>query len=203
MSPPLVPTLCRLAVGVVRFLPAALDEFAASAGGASPPREVREVLLQCHLFCGFPRTIAAMDHLRTAGVALDGEANGEVDQEASPGSPEAGAALFERIYGDGAPDVRAHLRGLDPALEAMVSAHAYGTVLTRGGLDAGARELLAVVMLAATGHDRQLASHVRGAVRCGALPTDVHAALDAVEDLVEPARMARARDVARRFTREG
>ena len=58
-------------------------------------------------------------------------------------------------------------------------------------------------MLAATGHDRQLASHVRGAVRCGALPADVHAALDAVEDLVEPASMARARDVARRFTREG
>ena len=82
-----------------------------------------------------------------------------------------------------------------------MAGHAYGSVLSRDGLDARDRELLAVVMLAATGHDRQLASHARGAIRCGAEPQEVTAALDVVEDLVPSARMQRARDVTARFTR--
>ena len=212
MPTPLVPDLCRLSVGVVLLLPDVLDEFARGRRAGSAPgsadgssaesairaidRATREALLQCHLFCGFPRTIAALDHLRAAGLPL-AEAT---DGGAAAGTPEGGADLFDRIYGDGATDVRAHLRALDPDLEAMVAGHAYGAVLSRGGLDAGARELLAVVMLAATGHDRQLASHVRGAIRCGVAAADLHAALDAVQDLVGTERMARARDVAARFS---
>lgn len=196
MKAPLTPTLCRLAVAVVRFLPGTLDEFAASAGTAPLGRGAREALLQCHLFCGFPRTIAALDHLRGAGLNLtDSE-----EPAAAAGSPTAGDELFDRIYGEGAPDVREHLQRLDPDLAAFVSGHAYGTVLSRGGLDPRSRELLAVVMLAATGHDRQLASHARGAIRCGADPAEVTDALDAVEDLVPGDRLKQAREVAARFT---
>jgi 4-carboxymuconolactone decarboxylase len=199
MPSPLPPSLCRLAVAVVRFLPHALDEFAAGAGPGPLTAEAREVVIQCHLFCGFPRTIAALDHLRSAGVPPGTDAA----PPAAPGSPAAGSELFDRIYGESAPEVRAHLRSLDPDLAELVAEHAYGAVLSRGGLDARARELLAVVMLAATGHDRQLASHVRGAVRCGATPTEISDALDAVEDLVSPECMERARDVAARFTGTG
>ncbi len=197
MPSPLPPSLYRLAAAVVRFLPAALDEFAAEAGPEPLTAEAKEVLLQCHLFCGFPRTIAALDHLRGAGIP-PGVGS---DPTPAPGSPAAGSALFERIYGEGAEGVRDHLQSLDPDLAELVAKHAYGTVLSRGGLDAPARELLAVVMLAATGHDRQLASHVRGAVRCGATPAQVSDALDAVEDLVPSEHMKRARDVTARFTR--
>jgi len=210
MKAPSSRSLFRLAVAVVRFLPSALDEFAAEAGPRPLTAEAREVLIQCHLFCGFPRTIAALDHLRNAGIppgptpgptpGTPGTPGGPVLPQASPA---AGRELFDRIYGDGAQGVREHLQSLDPDLAALVAEHAYGAVLSRGGLDASSRELLAVVMLAATGHDRQLASHVRGAVRCGAAPMEVEAALDAVEDLVRPEDMERARDVAARFTQPG
>jgi len=196
MRAPLPSALFRLAVAVVRFLPAELDAFAAQAGPRPLGQAEKEALLQCHLFCGFPRTIAALDHLRGAGIQA------ERPGASSPaGSPAAGGELFDRIYGDRADVVRRHLRSLDPDLADLVAGHAYGTVLSRGGLDARDRELLAVVMLAATGHDRQLASHARGAIRCGAEPHEVTAALDAVEDLVSAARMERARVVAARFTR--
>ncbi len=193
MNVPTPAALHRLAVAVVRFLPDELDAFAAQAGRRPLARDEKEALLQCHLFCGFPRTIAALDHLQGAGI-LAGPAG-------APGSAGAGSELFDRIYGDGADQVRGHLRSLDPDLADLVAGHAYGAVLSRGGLEARERELLAVVMLAATGHDRQLASHARGAIRCGADPREVMAALDAVEDLVPAARMERARDVAARFTR--
>jgi len=196
MHAPLSSDLLRLAVAVVRFLPGALDEFASRAGSAPLDRACREVLLQSHLFCGFPRTIAALDHLSAAGVDL----SPSPAPEAAPGDPEKGAALFDRIYGERAAEVREHLANLDPDLAEVVAAHAYGTVLSRGGLDARARELLAVVMLSATGHARQLASHARGAIRCGATPGEVTQALDAVTDLVSPEDMARAREVVARFT---
>ena len=133
------------------------------------------------------------DHLHGAGI--------QAGAAGPAGSPGAGRELFDRIYGDGADGVRDHLRSLDSDLADLVAGHAYGSVLSRDGLDARDRELLAVVMLAATGHDRQLASHARGAIRCGAEPQEVTAALDAVEDLVPSARMQRARDVTARFTR--
>ncbi|MEM9799434.1 MAG: carboxymuconolactone decarboxylase family protein [Planctomycetota bacterium] len=194
MSLAVVPDLCRLTAAVVLHDADALAAFARRHGHESSSAALREALLQCHLFCGFPRTIAALDALRSAGLVLDGPA--DEDHE-----PARGAALFDRIYGESADDVRAHLGRLDPTFATWVAEHAYGRVLSRPALDAAARELLAVAALAATGHERQLASHVRGAIRCGASQGDVHAALTAVEDALGPERLERARAVAERFAR--
>ena len=84
-----------------------------------------------------------------------------------------------------------------------IAEHAYGRVLSRPGLDGASRELVAVAALAALGHDRQLASHARGAVRCGARPGDVLAILDAVADLVPAERLGRARDIVASFAGHG
>ena len=54
--------LVRLAVAVVLHDRAGLARFARAHGGdAVEDRGLRETLLQCHLFCGVPRTIAALD----------------------------------------------------------------------------------------------------------------------------------------------
>jgi alkylhydroperoxidase/carboxymuconolactone decarboxylase family protein YurZ len=76
---------------------------------------------------------------------------------------------------------------------------AYGRVLARDGLSAARREVLACAALTALGQDRQLASHARGAVRCGATPQEVEAVLDALEGLVPRERLFDARMVIRRF----
>ncbi|MCI0589579.1 MAG: carboxymuconolactone decarboxylase family protein [Planctomycetes bacterium] len=137
-----------------------------------PPRLLRETLLQVHLFAGFPRTIEAFERL--------GEVAGRTEParlEEKDGRRTDGLALFERIYAAQAPGVRRHLAGLHPALERWITGHAYGRVLARPALSPRLRELLAVVSLVALRCWKPLASHLRGAVRCGASPREVRAAI--------------------------
>lgn len=193
--------LAGLAVAVVLHQRPALTAFAREHADAASDERLREALLQCHLFCGVPRTIAALDALGDAGLRLADGADGPRESAETVPPLGAGAAMFDRIYGDGADAVRAHLERLEPTFARWVAEHAYGRVLARPGLDAAERELLAVAMLAATGHDRQLASHARGAVRCGASAEDATSILEAVADRIEPERLARAREVVARFAR--
>ncbi len=187
--------LARLAAAMVLHDEAELRRFAAAHAGEGASRELHEALLQCHLFCGFPRAIAGLEALHAAGLRLQ-----PIDGT-DPHSPERGAEVFDAIYGSGRDDVRAFLAELSPTFAEWVAEHAYGRVLSRPGLSPLRRELLAVAMLAATGHDRQLASHARGAARFGATSEQVLNVLAEIEDLVEPSRWERARDVATRFAR--
>ena len=200
MTLSLVPDLCRLAVAVVLHDVDTLSAFGADHADEGDSIALRETLLQSHLFCGFPRTIAALDLLRSVGLELSAPTGAPL--RLPRGAERArGEELFDLIYGSGADGVRAHLESLDPAFAGWVAEHAYGRVLSRPALAGSARELLAAAMLAATGHDRQLASHVRGAVRCGARRDEIDGVLDAIEDLVSTENMARARQVASRFAR--
>lgn len=206
MTRPLIHRLARLGVAVVLNDVESLRNIAKDQQQAQlHPRDeaendaFREALLQCHVFCGFPRTLAAMDVLRDAGWTF---ADADADADGDPEDPAArGAGLFDTIYGRSAGDVRSHLEGLDPTFARWIAEHAYGRVLTRPSLSAADRELLAVAMLGAMGHDRQLASHARGAVRCGALPPEVSAVIDAVQDLVPEAKWERAHEIVDRFSR--
>lgn len=190
--------LCRLAVC---FIDANWDELRAvrqCAPEGEPNRAWREVALQAQLFAGFPRAIAgytALDEVGGLGELEEGEARLEDDQ------PERGAALFDRIYERGADKVRTELAKYHPDLEHFIGRHAYGRILSRPGLDARLRELTILVSLAALGHDRQIASHARGAVRCGATVDEIAAALSSVEDLLGEERTAHAHRIVERFAR--
>jgi alkylhydroperoxidase/carboxymuconolactone decarboxylase family protein YurZ len=169
-----------------------------AAPAGEPDRHWREVLLQAHLFAGFPRAVEAAGVLAASG-GLGPLEPGE--REESPADVARGRALFDALYADQADAVRTGLEALHPELARWIEEHAYARVLARPGLAPDRRELCAVVALAATAQERQLASHARGAVRLGAHPMDVLEALAAVEDLLAPAVLARARDVVAHFAR--
>lgn len=167
-----------------------------AAAPGEPDRRWREVVLQVHVFAGVPRQVesyAALGECGGLGALEPGEQGTAADAHAR------GVALFERIYGRNAPDVRAMLAGHHPDFDAWVLDHAYARVLARDGLSAAFRETLACAALAALGQERQLASHARGAIRCGARVADVHAALDAIADFVPPERLSEAHRVVERF----
>lgn len=171
-----------------------------AAGPGEPNRRWREALLQVHLFAGVPRQVEASGILVTAGGlgALDAdEIEGTI--EGTGDVRGRGAALFDRIYEDDSEAVRAMLARGHPEFERWVLEHAYGRVLSRPGLPPDRRELLAVVALAALGQERQLASHVRGARRCGASDEEILASLEAVSDLVEPYRLEGAQRLIARL----
>ncbi len=127
------------------------------------------------------------------GELDEGEAGLESDQK------ERGRVLFNTIYGKHHEAVQEQLQAWHPDAEHFVMGHAYGRVLTRDGLSAAQRELLAVGGLAITDQDRQLAGHARGAIRCGATSEDVLEVLELVKDLLTEARYDRVRIVAQRF----
>jgi alkylhydroperoxidase/carboxymuconolactone decarboxylase family protein YurZ len=188
--------LIRLAVGTCSGLWDVVRELRRSAPDGEPDRAWREIVLQTHLFAGFPRVVEVCEVLASEGGLGTPE-----DDEARPQGDhfEAGRALFDVVYASRAADVRSALQDYHPTLERWIEGHAYGRVLARGGLAADRRELAAVACLASLEQDRQLASHVRGAVHCGATPGEVRAALDAVADLLPEASLRRAQRVVDRF----
>jgi alkylhydroperoxidase/carboxymuconolactone decarboxylase family protein YurZ len=173
-----------------------LGRLRGAAPEGEPDREWREAVLQTHLFAGFPRLVEAYEVLDRAGglgVLDDDERRGESDQ------PSTGRALFARIYADQAEPVMTRLRAHHGDFADWIEGHAYGRVLARPGLDAGRRELLAVACLMALGQERQLASHARGALRCGASREEVLGVVSAVAHAVDAGRVLVARGVLERF----
>lgn len=149
-----------------------------------------EAFRMVHLFAGFPRNLTALEALHAA-VPKDTRRRPPRRERVREGNPAAGRAAFGRIYGAQADAVRETLTALDPAVARWIAVHAYGRVLSRPGLRLRERELLAVAALAASRQEKQLASHARGAVRCGARPAEVRAAIEAARPFL-PAALAQA-----------
>jgi alkylhydroperoxidase/carboxymuconolactone decarboxylase family protein YurZ len=168
------------ALGRDRELAAALR--AARRGGV-PVRALRETLLQVHLFAGFPRTVNALAVLEgTLGPLPPGRR-----ERLAPGAAlRRGRALFGRVYGADAGRVLGDIGRRHPEFRDWILAEAYGKVLGRPGISAAARECIAVALLAVLDLPRQRVPHERGALRCGASPADVAAALAAVRPLTPP-----------------
>jgi alkylhydroperoxidase/carboxymuconolactone decarboxylase family protein YurZ len=199
-SSPRTQRLVRLSAAIALGRWDVLRELRRSAPPGEPDRAWREVLLQAHLFAGFPRAVEAGSVLVEAGGL--GTLDADELQPAAP-DPLAGRALFEAVYAEQAGAVGAALARTHPELRRWIEEHAYARVLSRPGLAPALRELCAVAALAGGAQDRQLASHARGAVRLGVGAADVRSALDAIADLLDAPALARAREVVAHFTGAG
>jgi len=188
--------LARLFTAIVIGAWDEVRKLRAEAAYGEPDRAWREALLQAHVFAGFPRVVEALGVLEECGGVGEAGADERLDEDEQP---ERGRALFERIYGDHADRVRAFLRRGHADFARWIESHAYGRILSRPGLEAAERERLAICALAALGQERQLASHVRGALRCGATAEQALASLEAVRDLIGDDRCDAALRIARRF----
>ncbi len=188
--------LLRLSAAICSGSWGVLRELRRAAPAGEPDRGWREAVLQAHLFAGFPRVVEACEVLAGAGGLGAPEAE-ELRVEADLDL--RGRALFDAVYGDHGPAVSARLQAHHPVLARWIEGHAYGRVLGRGGLSPARRELLAVVCLAVLDQERQLAAHIRGALRLGATAEELGAALDAVADLLDEEALRRARELLVRF----
>jgi len=142
----------------------------AAAKSAIDPVWVEELVLQTYLFAGFPRTLNGMRLWRRASNRC-----AEVrDLEESLGTlwTTRGEETCENVYGVLYKRLRANIRTLHPALDSWMI-DLYGRVLGRPGLDLKRRELCIVAACAALEQDRQLHSHLHGAVNAGASPEEV------------------------------
>jgi 4-carboxymuconolactone decarboxylase len=132
-----------------------------------------ETALMLMLYAGFP---GALEGLRVLNATWAGTARRT--REGTPATwRRRGLALCGRVYGRALERLLPAVRALHPDLEVWMVEHGYGRVLSRPGLAARERELITVSALAALGWERQLVSHVLGALRVGAGAVPVRAAL--------------------------
>lgn len=125
------------------------------------------------LYAGYP---SALEGLRVLNGVWPGRARRT--PEGTPARWRArGAALCRRVYGPAYARLLPAVRALHPDLAVWMEEHGYGRVLARSGLGVRERELITVAALAALGWERQLVSHVLGALRVGASVPQTRAAL--------------------------
>lgn len=167
--------------------PARIEEALRCAAACAEPAAVDEVILQAHLFVGFPDALNALQRWR----ALSGPQPAPRAAEEDPRLWERrGEAVCAQVYGGNYQKLRANVAALHPDLDRWMVVGGYGRVLGRPGLDLVTRELCIAALLAVWNTPRQLHSHLRGALNVGATPAQVERALAIASRLLDPARAA-------------
>ena len=156
-----------LAAGSEAEMRSALE---AAAKSTIDPVWVEELVLQTYLFAGFPRTLNGMRLWRRASNRVAETA--DLEESIATRWTSRGERTCEKVYGTLYKRLRANIRSLHPALDTSMI-DLYGRVLGRPGLDLKRRELCIVAACAALEQDRQLHSHLHGAVNAGASPGEV------------------------------
>lgn len=153
-------------------------------------RVIDEVVLQSYLFAGFPRALNAARAWRAVGPAAPARVTEPAAGDGVGSWRSRGEDTCRIVYGDSYDKLRDNVRALHPDLDEWMIVDGYGKVLGRPGLDLKRRELAVVAACAATGQQRQLHSHLHGALNAGATEPEISATLDAISDLVPPADVA-------------
>jgi 4-carboxymuconolactone decarboxylase len=186
--------LVRLAAAIAAAGEAAMRErFVAAVAAQVPNAWVDELVIQSYLFSGFPRALnAAREWRRIVPIPSP-----TTDDPADPARAEEwlarGEATCHAVYDGMYEKLRENVYRLHPALDAVMVMDGYGKVLGRPGLDLARRELCVVAACAATFQDRQLHSHLHGALNVGVSPAALVATLEALTPDVGPDRVGSIR----------
>jgi 4-carboxymuconolactone decarboxylase len=154
------------------------------AAESVPEAWIEELLLQCYLFAGFPRALnATREWRRIHPEPVVVEGSGDIVRWRADGE-----ATCAAVYGTMYERLRANIRGLHPLLDDWMITEGYGKVLSRPALDLPRRELCIVAACAAAEQDRQLHSHLHGALNVGVDGTVIDQTIDGIADLLGAAR---------------
>jgi len=150
---------------------------------------VDEVLLQSHLFIGFPDALNALGLWReVSGTAAPPSAGEDPD-----GWEARGERVCAAVYGANYEKLRINVRRLHPDVDGWMVTGGYGRVIGRPGLDLATRELCIAALLAVWNVPRQLHSHLRGALNAGASVSAVDEAVAAACGYLPPERAGEVR----------
>jgi 4-carboxymuconolactone decarboxylase len=176
--------LVRLSAIITAGTELEIREALARAAGSVPVSWVEELLLQTYLFAGFPRALnATREWRRVQPAPASGESTRSLEQIRADGE-----ATCLAVYGEMYERLRGNIRSLHPLLDDWMIVEGYGKVLSRPALDLGRRELCVLVACAAAGQDRQLHSHLHGALNVGVSPAVIDGVLEEISDLLGPDR---------------
>lgn len=178
------------------------DAFANALGARVPGKWIEELVLQSYLFSGFPRALNAAREWRRQSPRRASTAESQLEAPAAEHAGETdqvnewrvrGEATCAAVYDGMYEKLRLNVRDLHPLLDEWMIVEGYGKVLGRPALDLPRRELCIVAACAATGQDRQLHSHLHGALNVGVEPDVLRETLDALVPVLGDVRARSAR----------
>ncbi len=90
------------------------------------------------------------------------------------GTRERGMTVRRQVLGDAHVDAAAARTDAFTAdFQDLITRYAWGDIWQRPGLDRRARSCITLAMLAALGHEHELAMHLRAALRAGLTPDEI------------------------------
>lgn len=182
-------SLLRVAASLATRDTGAIRGALQSAAALADPAAVEEVLLQSHLFVGFPDALNAIALWRN----VSGRSPPEPIREDPSGWEARGARVCSTVYGGNYAKLRENVRGLHPDFDGWMVTGGYGRVIGRPGLDLKTRELCIAALLAVWNVPRQLHSHLRGSLNAGATVAEVDEAVEIACGMISARRAAEVR----------
>lgn len=158
-----------------------------------PTRFLHELFIHLSLVLGFPAMLEGFDFVSTIRPAA--RPSGHTRRQ-------GGKAVLHRIYGKQTRKLLQHFDRLHPEARGMIVNEVYGRVFTRPGLSLKERELINLTVLSLQGFERQVYSHVRGALRAGVSVESLTTAMTRIEKETHR-RMTRARRILRSVVSQG
>ena len=140
-----------------------------------PRRLFEELFLHLSLLLGFPSMLDGLARLREISSVDTKHRRGI--QESEKSVKNRGEKTFARIYGKTTDRLIANLGALHESVPSVIVRDAYGRIISRRGMSLGEREIVNVVVLSIQKLDRQLFSHLRGALRAGVRPATLRSAI--------------------------
>jgi len=141
---------------------------------------VEELLLQSVLTVGWPRALIGFAAWRKLAGPIREPGEASSDYARAREWAARGEAVCAEVYGKNYERLRHNVRALHPSLDGWMVTEGYGKTIGRPGLDLARRELGTVVQVAIQGAERQLHSHLRGALNAGASQAAISETLELV-----------------------
>lgn len=154
------------------------------------PTELKEILVQAYAYCGFPRSLNALNTLMTV-LKEKGYQETENNHESAvlaTNSLERGTQNQTKLVGQ---EVKGELFEFAPAIDAFLKAHLFGDIFERDTLDWQTREVATIAMLAAmNGVESQLNSHVAIGQHNGLTPAQTDAIIALARQTITPLQLS-------------
>lgn len=145
--------------------------------------EFKEILVQAYAYCGFPRSLNALNTLLQVVETRGNKDNqGKLPSTKPEGnSLDYGTTNQTKLVGS---EVKGKIYDFAPAIDEFLKAHLFGDIFARDNLDWQTRELATIAMLSTLDNvDSQLNSHINIGKHNGLTDNQVKEILDITDEI--------------------
>lgn len=153
--------------------------------------EIKEVLVHCYAYCGFPRSIRGLQTFMK--VIDERKAKGIKDKLGAEASPivsdsskyERGKKILGELTGTPQPDKLSGYSAFAPIIDAFLKEHLFADIFERGVLTYAQRELVTISVISAIGDaEPMLQGHLAISLNVGITPLQLRGFIEVIKSVI-------------------